>query len=245
MTLGERIIDIRKKKGISQKDLASQLGITPTRLNYWEKDKRDPSIPMLNLLSEALDVDVNELIGRKQEVYVKEPSSEKESLLIKKYRALDERGKQTVEIVLDMQYQYALERQSQLLKKAKEEKIIILPMPLQSASAGPGQFADDKSTEDVSVVYNEYTAKADYILRVNGDSMEPKFCNGDLVLVREQPAVELGEVGIFLIEGERYIKEYQGQYLHSLNPEWEDVDCTEDTFCRGKVIGVLDEDWIK
>lgn len=40
MTFGERLVQLRKEKKISQKDFAAILGISPTRLNYWEKDKR-------------------------------------------------------------------------------------------------------------------------------------------------------------------------------------------------------------
>ena len=51
MTLGEKIVKARKNMGISQKELSEKLGISPTRLNYWEKDKRFPPVPMLNRLS--------------------------------------------------------------------------------------------------------------------------------------------------------------------------------------------------
>lgn len=64
MTFGERIVATRKEKGISQKALAELLGISPTRLNYWEKDKRFPPIPMLNRISEILEVDGDYLLGR-------------------------------------------------------------------------------------------------------------------------------------------------------------------------------------
>lgn len=66
MTLGERIVEIRKKRGMSQKKLAEKLNISPTRLNYWEKDKRFPPIPMINAISAALQVDANYLIGQSE-----------------------------------------------------------------------------------------------------------------------------------------------------------------------------------
>lgn len=68
MTFGERIVATRKEKGISQKALAELLGISPTRLNYWEKDKRFPPIPMLNRISEILEVDGDYLLGRTDDV---------------------------------------------------------------------------------------------------------------------------------------------------------------------------------
>ena len=55
MTLGEKIDYYRDKKGWTQKALAERMGITPTRLNYWEKDKREPDVKMLNLLCRTLD----------------------------------------------------------------------------------------------------------------------------------------------------------------------------------------------
>ena len=120
-----------------------------------------------------------------------------------------------------------------------ENKIIHLPEPIQAASAGTGEFADDDTSEQVAVLYNKWTAKADYIMRVHGDSMEPQIHDGDRVLVREQPAVDLGETG-----GERFVKIYRRNYLESANPAYPDVELDEDSHCIGKVIGVLDPSWI-
>lgn len=66
MTLGERIVFYREKKGLTQKALAAQMGITATRLNYWEKDKREPDVAMINKLCEVLGADANVMVGRKE-----------------------------------------------------------------------------------------------------------------------------------------------------------------------------------
>lgn len=68
MSFGERIVIARKKIGLSQKELAEKLGISATRLNYWEKDKRFPPIPMLNSLCEILQLEGDELIGRNKKI---------------------------------------------------------------------------------------------------------------------------------------------------------------------------------
>lgn len=62
-TFGKRLVYARKKRDMSQKQLAELMGITPTRLNYWEKDKREPDIQMLKKLSEILKFDSDFLIG--------------------------------------------------------------------------------------------------------------------------------------------------------------------------------------
>ncbi len=47
--------------------------------------------------------------------------------------------------------------------------------------------------------------------------MEPVYYDGDIVLIKSQPAVENGEIGIFIIENSGYIKKYGGDRLISLN----------------------------
>ena len=62
-TFGKRLIAARKKKNITQKHLSEILNITPTRLNYWEKDKRKPDIEMIKQIANALGVQTDELLG--------------------------------------------------------------------------------------------------------------------------------------------------------------------------------------
>ena len=62
-TVGERILQARRAAGLKQKDLAAQLGLTPTALNYYEKNKREPGIEVLKALSSALGVSVDYLMG--------------------------------------------------------------------------------------------------------------------------------------------------------------------------------------
>lgn len=76
-TFGRRLVASREKHNISQKELAEQLGITPTRLNYWEKDKREPAIEMIKLIAQVLEVDANYLIGYQPQD--KEPPSTAEA----------------------------------------------------------------------------------------------------------------------------------------------------------------------
>lgn len=65
-TLGQRIVFAREKCNLRQNELAKKLGITPTRLNYYEKDKREPDVMMLQKIAKALNVDPNYLLGGRQ-----------------------------------------------------------------------------------------------------------------------------------------------------------------------------------
>jgi transcriptional regulator with XRE-family HTH domain len=63
MTFGERLVYARNKKGLNQKQFAELIGITPTRLNYWEKDKREPDVTMIWKIIKALEISGDWLIG--------------------------------------------------------------------------------------------------------------------------------------------------------------------------------------
>ena len=119
MTFGERLVEARKKAGLNQKQLAEALEITPTRLNYWEKDKREPDIFMIKKISSLLHISSDYLIGSIAEDYQEQKKSSSPFLaadernFIKKYRVLSEHGKQMVNIVLDAEYEYSMKsRQS-------------------------------------------------------------------------------------------------------------------------------------
>ena len=72
--------------------------------------------------------------------------------------------------------------------------------------------------------------------------MEPMFHDGDELYVRLQPAVEIGEIGIFEIGDKGYVKEYAADRLISLNPDYDDIypDEFSETRCIGKVIGKVE-----
>lgn len=66
MTLGERITFYRNAAGLTQKALAEKMEIGTTRLNYWEKDKREPDVKMINRLARALKISPIELISEEE-----------------------------------------------------------------------------------------------------------------------------------------------------------------------------------
>lgn len=124
-----------------------------------------------------------------------------------------------------------------------EDGYIYLDFPDLPVSAGTGVYLHDDYAEQIRVPINNETLRANYALRVAGDSMEPRFYDGDIVLVETQPSVKVGEIGIFIYEGEAYIKEFGGDRLISLNSKYDDKQITDfnSFYCKGLVIGVLDK----
>ena len=69
MSFGTRLKETRENKGYKQNQFADMLGITATRLNYWEKDKREPDVEMIKKISALLNVSSDWLIGNEQFSY--------------------------------------------------------------------------------------------------------------------------------------------------------------------------------
>lgn len=118
-------------------------------------------------------------------------------------------------------------------------QVIELPCSSEKVSAGLGYDLDGYEKWDkVRFCRNDLSRKADFALIVNGDSMEPEFRNRDYVLVRSQPVVDIGQIGIFYMDGKGYIKKYGGDCLISLNPKYPPLKNDADDFrCYGLVLG--------
>lgn len=234
MTFGKRLIKARENKGYKQNQFAEMLKITATRLNYWEKDKREPDVAMIKKISSLLEVSSDWLIGNDE--YSKSSNNfllnnDNEKFLLKKYRSLDKYGQEAVEKVLDVEYERCT--------NPNEASILELPISELKVSAGVGEWLDYERFDTIRIIDTPEARKADIVIEVDGDSMEPKFNDGDKVLVRLQPAVEVGEIGIFTMDNQGYIKQYSDDRLISLNPDYDDIYPSEysDTRCIGKVIG--------
>ena len=131
-----------------------------------------------------------------------------------------------------------LEQESEKEEKQQERTLTITSSEYR-VSAGCGVLLDEESPTEITVPDTPEARKADFALTICGDSMEPIYHDGDVVLVRKMPSVEIGEIGIFYVDGGGYIKKYGGDRLISLNSAYDDILLNENTEirCFGKVIG--------
>ena len=122
----------------------------------------------------------------------------------------------------------------------QESKIIALPYFRAGASAGTGIFILGNEAEDEIELpaLPEYEA-ADFAIDVNGDSMEPDFFNEDIALVQRDAEMYVGDIGVFIVNGDAFIKELGEKELISKNKEYKNIPVRENdnVVCMGKVIG--------
>ncbi|HFU4450185.1 TPA: helix-turn-helix transcriptional regulator [Streptococcus suis] len=114
----------------------------------------------------------------------------------------------------------------------------------QPASAGTGQYLNDVKVETIELPIE---VDADFVVPIYGDSMEPEYHSGDYIFVKLSVDLSDGDIGVFAYNGDAYIKQLritdQGAYLHSLNPDYDDIPITADTDFRtiGEVVEVYRE----
>ncbi|MBQ7504728.1 MAG: LexA family transcriptional regulator [Ruminococcus sp.] len=122
-----------------------------------------------------------------------------------------------------------------------EEKMPVSIIKLfdSAVSAGDGIYVDYSGYENIEI--NEDTEGADYAVKVSGNSMEPRFFDGDIVLVEIAQTVEVGEIGIFNLNGQAFIKERGEKALISLNKDYDPIVVKpgDSIACQGRVIKVL------
>ena len=86
-----------------------------------------------------------------------------------------------------------------------------MPVSLLPASAGTGMFLDEENFELMRFPASTVPAGAEFGVRVRGDSMEPVYQDGQIVWIQTCKTLRPGDVGIFMYDGNGYIKVYQEQ----------------------------------
>ncbi len=93
---GNFIKELRKEKGLTQKEMGDKLNITDKAISKWERGLSFPDISMLNSLADFFEVDISELLncerGAKQEVDVEALIKE----AIEKYKNIEEKRKEKI-----------------------------------------------------------------------------------------------------------------------------------------------------
>ena len=230
MQIGEVIAACRKTRGLSQVELAQRLTalgceVSNQAVSKWEKDMTLPNARQLLALCEVLEIaDVRSTFSGGRDGVLSGLNAEGRRRAQEYIQLLRESGR------------YALQP-----RLREVEPLRRLPLYSLAVSAGTGQFLDGEDYEMVEVGA-EVPEGSHFGVRVAGDSMEPRFHNGQVVWVRQQRSLMTGEIGIFLYDGNAYLKQLVARdghmALHSLNPRYDDIPISEALPLRvlGKVL---------
>ena len=217
----EKLKARRKELKLTQKEIAEQLGISFQAYSAWERGVKEPSKEKVSQLEEILKVPK----GYFTQIEI-----------VRLYNSLSNKGKEKVIV-------YA----RNLAQEEQAKKVVAMPEKLfeyhvyERMSAGIGASVYDDRNFD-TVYFNEELAH-DFASWVSGDSMEPKYQNGSVALIRETGFDYDGAVYAVVCNNQTYIKrvyrEEDGLRLVSINPKYKDIHISyeEDPRIVGIIVG--------
>lgn len=254
----ERIKKLKNERKITNERLSELTGIPLGTLSKILAGISDsPKLANIVAIADALGCTLDYIVSGVSENTNNYTLSNEEIELIENFRELDSHSRELAMLVVKKELERnahgAPERNTVIIPRESVAKKIsymnaagslarrTIPVYAMPVSAGVGVYLDDTTAEEISIPDNEKTAACDFALRVSGNSMEPMYHSGDLVLVEDCDSVEVGELGIFVLDGDGFFKKFGGDRLISLNPEYADIlikNFTE-AVCCGRVIGKL------
>ncbi len=228
--IGEVLTEKRKVLGLSQSELAEKLfgegiDVTNQAVSKWEKGSTLPNAKQFLALCRALEID--DIGGAFFD-------GSKGGIL----SGLNGTGRKKVMDYIQLLHDSG---KYEILPEAPIVQLRSIPLYTLPVSAGTGQFLDGEDYE-ITEVGPEVPHSANFGVRVAGDSMEPRFHDGQTVWVSQQRSLMTGEIGIFLYDGNAYLKQLVAGddvlALHSLNPAYDDIPISPELPLRvlGKVI---------
>lgn len=217
----EKLKARRKELKMTQKDIADQLDITYQAYSAWERGVKQPSREKVQQLEQILKVPK----GYFTEVEI-----------VRLYNSLSDEGKDQ-----------ALSHVRSLVQKEQCKNIVPISKKLyeyhvyEKMSAGIGSSVYNDQNYDT--VYFDKELAHDFASWVSGDSMEPKYQNGSVALIRETGFDYDGAVYAVVCNNQTYIKrvyrEEHGLRLVSINSKYKDIfiPYNEDPRVVGIVVG--------
>jgi SOS-response transcriptional repressor LexA len=208
--LGEEIAFLRRRKELTQVELAEKAGTTQVAISSYEKGKMNPSPKILRKLSEVLDTDFDHLLELLEEEKIAEADKKEADKAEGKTIASKSEG-------------------GRLVKVGEISDVVTVPV-LGHVHAGDPNFIPDREIIDLIKLPRRIGRSADYALVVAGMSMvEAGIIEGDTVLVKNQPDADNNQIVIARVNNEEYTikrlkKNEKGEaWLEPANPHYKAI----------------------
>lgn len=229
--LGAVLKELRKKKNLTAKNVSDKLkdmgySISDKTISGYETGIRMPNADVFMAICQIYDCrNILEMFSFVKAEY--SIPTDDEWKMIEKFRSLDNPGKEHIDYELNRECERVKEIENLKKKIDTEFSSEIVPMRVMSyyqkmASAGSGEYLfSEIPTDVIEVPDTTLSRRANFVLGVNGNSMETTYFDGDKVLVEKAQDVPIGAIGVFIREGECFIKEAGKDRLISHNEDKE------------------------
>ena len=237
-TIGTTLKKLRTEKQWTMMQVAQMLGVSLGAYQKYENNTHDVGTETLCKLADLYNVTTDYLLGRA-------PQTDPMKLLVSQ-SDLSPEAQEEIYMSLPPEAQAIVLQVMRMMRENRKKRHIQQSRPSlwikkhqNKAAAGFGyDLSDSDEWEEIEVVDTPQANEADFAVEVDGDSMEPDFHNGDIALIKFDPDVPVGEVGLFVLDGMGYIKERGKKKLISRNKDYPDIE--GEARCIGLVIGVAE-----
>ena len=133
MTFADRLKEVRKDAGLTQTELAKELGVSTGSVAMWETEKRNPDYEMLNKISEFFNKKIDYVLGFSEDSSPRNPKGGSKSFVInieveesqanvlKQYLRLDSYGKMSVEELIKREAVRCKEQGTEVTGRSKKK----------------------------------------------------------------------------------------------------------------------------
>lgn len=222
------IIDLCSQKGWSLSEFARKLDLPKSSISRYFNKSRQLPINKINLFSDVLGVSSEYLLGIQT---IASDRNKTQNELLNVYNKLEINRQTKV-------YDFATEQLKEqnnvvnINDYIEEESDWYEVKFYGSISAGTGLYLDDEQVETINFGVDMVPSGTDFCLKVNGDSMEPMFHDGDYVFIKRETDFRNGTIGAVIVNGEAYLKKIyitdNSIKLVSLNKKYKDITVTQD-----------------
>lgn len=241
--IGDILKELRLKRQLTSEQLCERLGIKGGSYRNYERNDRKPDYDTLVKLADFYGVSTDYILGRPNAKAPKDPFDEIETVdemekdLIKEWLNLDEKSRKSF---LDVLRKIVIKEEARNKPVIEKAKYLLRHLSCHKVSAGFGfNLNDDDDWQEAEVYEVPEVHTADFAVEVDGDSMEPVYCDGDILLVKSTPVIDRGDVGVFTLNSCGYVKELGKNQLISYNEKYKPINFSadDDMTCWGKVLG--------
>lgn len=149
MAFKDRLKEARLSRGLTQEQIAKQIGVAKSTFTGYEKGNSEPSMLTISKIMNVLKVDANFLWQDETNSLTELVVSLDEKALLRKYRALDDHGREMVDFTLDKEYE-----RSKALAEQASDNIVEMPSHLKvnAAHQSKGEFTDEERNDDENML---------------------------------------------------------------------------------------------
>lgn len=229
--IGNKIRYYRIKMKLTQEQLGEKLDTKKATISNYETGYRTPKQDDLFEIAYILNISIDDLFPRRNSGTTDITTVYNQLTSPRQYNVLDYAKTQ-------LQEQNAKDDNVTDLDSYKQNKAEVDVHGY--VSAGSGEYLQE--TTMFKAYVKEPVPTHDIALQVNGNSMEPIFKDGEIIFVEKMHNIQNGQIGIFIIDGEAYVKKVYVEddrlTLVSLNKAYPDLHFyqNESLMLIGKVL---------